>query len=196
MLRLRAAIAISIVVIGSLASIPGSAQQTPPGPPPPPPPLPLNGPVVTIEQGQLQGAQTDGAIVFRGVPFAAPPTGEWRWRAPQPSAKWQGVRAANAFGSSCREAEDCLYLNIFQPTTARSTSRFPVMLYVHGGGFVGGSGAGLDGTQFAKQNVVLVTINYRLGRAGWFAHPAITGENPNAPLGNYGLMDQIAALTW
>jgi para-nitrobenzyl esterase len=165
-------------------------------PPALPPPLPLNGPTIKIRQGQIQGSLANEVAIFRGLPFAAPPVGDLRWRAPKPPAKWSGVRAANAVGSSCGQAEDCLYLNVFQPASANQKSRLPVMLYIHGGGFVGGSGGLFDGTQFAKQGVVLVTINYRLGRAGWFAHPALTHENPRGPLGNYGFMDQIAALHW
>jgi para-nitrobenzyl esterase len=105
------------------------------------------------------------------------------------------VRAANVFGSSCNQAEDCLYLNLYRPAVATKKSKLPVMFYMHGGGFVGGSGAPFDGTQFAKQGVILIATNYRLGRAGWFAHPALTKENAGL-LGNYGNMDQIAALRW
>jgi para-nitrobenzyl esterase len=175
------------------------AQQSPAvimPPPVPAEPLPLDGPIVKVEQGRVQGSLHDGVVVFRGLPYAAPPVGDLRWRAPNPASKWSGVRAANAFSHNCREAEDCLYLNIYQPANAAKRSRLPVMLYIHGGGFVGGSGASVDGTQFAKQGVVLIAINYRLGRAGWFAHPALTRENPKGPLGNYGLMDDIAALQW
>jgi para-nitrobenzyl esterase len=168
-----------------------SAQQ-PPRPPAALPPLPLNGPLIKVAQGEAQGSLVDGVAVFRGLPFAAPPVGELRWRAPQPAAHWSGTRPANAFAKNCREAEDCLYLNVFRPEGA---TKLPVLLYLHGGGFVGGSGA-MNGVPFARQGVVLVTSNYRLGRAGWFAHPALTNESPSGPLGNYGLMDQIATLQW
>lgn len=165
-------------------------------PPPPLPPLPLNGPTIKIKQGQVQGALLNDVAIYRGLPFAAPPVGELRWRKPAAPLKWKGVRAANVFGSGCSQAEDCLYLNVYAPANATKKSKLPVMFYMHGGGFVGGSGSGLDGTQFAKAGVVLITTNYRLGRAGWFAHPAITKENYKGMLGNYGLMDQIAALHW
>jgi para-nitrobenzyl esterase len=122
--------------------------------------------------------------------------GDLRWRVPQAPAKWTGVRAANAFSASCAHAEDCLYLNVYEPTGTKSGAKLPVMVWIHGGAFLFGSGSAYDGTQFARRGVVVVTVNYRLGRAGWFAHPALTAENPKGPLGNYGLMDQVAALHW
>ena len=155
-----------------------------------------NGPIVRVRQGQLQGTVADGVMVFKAVPFAAAPVGDLRWRAPRPAPKWSGVRPASAFSATCAQAEDCLYLNVYEPADARSSAKLPVMVWIHGGAFVFGSGSNYDGTHFALQNVVVVTINYRLGRAGWFAHPALTAENPRGPLGNYGLMDQIAALEW
>jgi para-nitrobenzyl esterase len=164
-------------------------------PPPPPPPLPLNGPIIKVKQGEVQGSLVDDVAIFRGLPFAAPPVGELRWREPKPPAKWVGVRAGNVFGSSCNQAEDCLYLNLYKPANTTKQSKLPVMFYMHGGGFVGGSGAPFDGTHFAKQGVILIATNYRLGRAGWFAHPALTKEKAGL-LGNYGNMDQIAALRW
>ena len=99
-------------------------SQQPPAPAPPPP-LPLNGPIVKVAQGQAQGSSVDGVAVFRGLPFAAPPVGDLRWRAPRPPAKWSGVRAANVFGKNCREAEDCLYLNIFRPDGTALQRSFP-----------------------------------------------------------------------
>jgi para-nitrobenzyl esterase len=105
------------------------------------------------------------------------------------------VRAANGFGSACNQQEDCLFLNVTRPANATATSRLPVLMWIHGGAFAVGSGTA-DGASFAREGVILVGINYRLGRAGWFAHPALTRENPKGPLGNYGLMDQIAALEW
>ncbi len=156
----------------------------------------LNGPIVATKQGKTQGFIANDVAVFRGLPFAAPPVGDLRWREPKSPAKWSNVRAANAFSQNCQQAEDCLYLNIYAPADAKSNSKLPVMLWIHGGAFIFGSGASYDGTQFAKQGVIVVTINYRLGRAGWFAHPALTKENPKGELGNYGLMDQIAALDW
>ena len=167
-----------------------------PGPRPPQAELALNGPTVTVEQGKLQGGLIGDVAVFRGVPFAKAPIGDLRWREPEAPVKWNGTRAANEFGASCREQEDCLFLNIYTPANANKNSSLPVMMYIHGGGFAGGSGAGSDGTEFAKDGAVLVSINYRLGRAGWFAHPALTNENRDGLLGNYGLMDQIQALKW
>lgn len=175
----------------ALSAQPAARPQTPPEPPPP-----LSGPVVTIKQGQIQGFVADGVSSFRGLPYAAAPTGERRWREPQPAASWTGVRAANAYGAACNEQEDCLYLNVTRPASATPTSKLPVLMWIHGGAFAVGSGAGANGVSFAKQGVMLVGINYRLGRAGWFAHPALTRENPKGLLGNYGLMDQIAALKW
>jgi para-nitrobenzyl esterase len=159
-------------------------------------PPPLNGPTVKVEQGKVQGLVSDGVAVFKGLPFAAPPVGPLRWQEPKPAAKWSGVRPANAFSATCAQKEDCLYLNIYEPADAKKGANLPVMLWIHGGAFIFGSGSVYDGSQFAKQGVIVVTMNYRLGRAGWFAHPALTAENPKGLLGNYGLMDQIASLKW
>lgn len=167
-------------------------------------------PVIQTKSGKLRGANQDGIAVFKGIPFAAPPVGQFRWRPPQPVAAWQGVRDALEFGPDCAQAgwggspgtitkgssEDCLYLNLWAP--AKAKAKLPVMVWIHGGGFVGGSGSSPEtfGDQFARQGVVLVTINYRLGRLGFFAHPALRQEHPEEPKGNYGYMDQIAALQW
>lgn len=159
-------------------------------------PAAADGPVVKTKQGRVQGAIANGVVVFKGLPFAAPPVGDLRWRAPKAPAKWSDVRPATSFGSSCQQAEDCLYLNVYAPASAKEGSKLPVMVWIHGGAFIFGSGATYDGTQFAKQDVIVVTVNYRLGRAGWFAHPALTAESKRGPLGNYGIMDQIAALEW
>jgi para-nitrobenzyl esterase len=159
-------------------------------------PAPANGPVVKVRQGEAQGTAADGVAIFKGLPFAAPPVGDLRWRAPQLPAKWSGIRAANAFSSTCMQSEDCLYLNVYEPADTKRGAKLPVMVWIHGGAFLYGSGSAYDGSQFARQGVVVVTVNYRLGRAGWFAHPALTAENPRGLLGNYGLMDQVAALNW
>ncbi len=167
--------------------------------------------VVSIDSGRLAGVVEGDVVSFRGVPFAAPPVGDLRWRAPQRANAWQGIRRADRFGPVCQQrinpadngvgsqpaSEDCLTLNVWAPAT-RNSSKLPVMLWIHGGGYVAGSGTAelYDGTRLAEQGVVVVTINYRLGRFGFFAHPALTRENPAGPLGNYGLMDQIAALEW
>ncbi len=152
--------------------------------------------VARTKQGEVKGAVVDGVAVFRGLPYAAAPVGERRWREPGAAPTWQGVRDATKNGGSCAEVEDCLYLNVFTPANATAASKLPVFVFVHGGGFAGGSGGGTDGTKFAKAGVITVAINYRLGRAGWFAHPALTAENPRGLHGNYGNMDQIAALKW
>lgn len=173
-------------------------NEIPVGPGPQAPDYELeDGPVVETLQGLLQGGRHEEVAVFRGVPFAAPPVGELRFRAPQEPEPWQGTRSATEFGTACNVAEDCLTLNIYSPAGAiENDLNLPVMMFIHGGGFGAGSGAIYDGTQFAKQGIVLVSVNYRLGRAGWFSHPALTKEDPDALHGNYGLMDQIAALSW
>lgn len=169
-------------------------------------------PEVRISSGILRGTMEDKVAVFKGIPFAAPPIGEFRWRPPQPVQAWEGVRDASEYGPNCaqggwpREAgtiaegssEDCLYLNVWTPEEAKDDSNLPVMVWIHGGGFTGGSGAspGNAGNSFASEGVILVTINYRLGRLGFFAFPALSAEHPEEPKGNYGYMDQIAALHW
>jgi len=167
--------------------------------------------VVKIESGQLKGSIVNGVVSFKGVPFAAPPVGDLRWRPPQPVKPWAGVRLAEKFAPDCMQApfppdaaplsaslsEDCLYVNVWSPAKAAS-KRLPVMVWIYGGGFVNGgtSPAVYDGSHFAENGVVFVSLNYRIGRFGFFAHPALTKENPNEPHGNYGYMDQIAALQW
>jgi para-nitrobenzyl esterase len=171
---------------------PTAALAQPPQVPVAPPPL--SGPVIKVEQGDVQGFAKDGVVVFRGLPYSAPPVGDLRWREPQAAKSWEGVRAANTAGASCAEVEDCLFLNIFTPASATPASMLPVFVWIHGGGFAGGSGGGTDGSKFARAGVIVVSINYRLGRAGWFAHPALTAEG--GLHGNYGNMDQVAALKW
>ena len=167
--------------------------------------------IVTVESGQLQGKVQDAVLSFKGIPFAAPPVGGLRWRPPQPAGKWRGVRDADQYGADCMQlpfpsdaaplgtppAEDCLYLNVWRPAT-QSAGLLPVMVWIYGGGYVNGgsSPAVYDGSGFARQGVVLVSFNYRLGRFGYFAHPALTREGKAGLLGNYGDMDQIAALEW
>ena len=172
----------------------------------------IKEPTVKINSGWLKGISNDTVSAFKGIPFAAPPVGEYRWRPPQAVVPWQGVRNAIEFGPNCAQAgwggtpgtitknsaEDCLYLNVWKPALESAASKLPVMVWIHGGGFVGGSGAEPTnfGHQFAKQGVILVTINYRLGRLGFFAHPMLSKEYPNEAKGNYGYMDQIVALEW
>ena len=163
--------------------------------------------VVHTRQGAVAGVTAGSVESFKGVPFAAPPVGDLRWRPPQPAAAWTGVKTADAFGPICLQAsrgffrqmkmsEDCLTLNVWRPANAKPGARLPVMVWIYGGAFIQGGSAFpfYDGTKFAQQGVVLVSFNYRLGRFGFFAHPALDGGR--APVGNYGLMDQIAALKW
>ncbi|RYD94091.1 MAG: carboxylesterase [Sphingomonadales bacterium] len=187
---------LKLTALAAIFAVAAHAQppQAPAQPPAPPPPL--SGAVRTLKAGQVQGFVKDGVAVFRGLPYAAPPVGELRWKEPQPVKAWAGVRAANAAGASCADAEDCLFLNVFTPANATAASKLPVFVWIHGGGFAGGSGAGTDGSKFARAGVIVVSINYRLARAGWFAHPALTAEAKGELLANYGNMDQIAALKW
>ena len=166
---------------------------------------------VKVEGGAVKGAVADGVLSFKGIPFAAPPVGDLRWRPPQPVVPWTGVKEATAYGHDCAQkpvaidaaplgtepSEDCLVLNVWRPAE-KTSAALPVMVWIYGGGFVNGgsSPAVYDGSQFAKQGVVLVSFNYRIGRFGFFAHPALSAEHPGEPLGNYALMDQIAALKW
>ena len=154
--------------------------------------------VVRIGQGALKGSVKDGVAYHLGVPYAAAPLGDLRWKPPSAAPGWSGERDATRAGASCQIAEDCLFLNIVRPEGAGPAAKLPVMVWIHGGAYVigtsmGAFGGDTEGTNFAKQGVVHVSLNYRLGRAGWFAHPALTKEGPT---GNYGMMDQIAALKW
>lgn len=155
--------------------------------------------VVRIPQGALKGAVSDGVGWFLGIPFAAAPVGDLRWRPPAAPPSWAGERDATKAGAVCQTAEDCLYLNVVRPAGAKPGQKLPVMVWIHGGAFwagtsMGGYGGDTDGHEFAKRGIVAVSVNYRLGRAGWFAHPALTKEGRLHS--NYGMMDQIAALKW
>jgi len=166
---------------------------------------------VKTTAGLVQGISTDdGRIrVFKGIPYAAPPVGELRWQAPRPVAPWQGIREASTVAPACTQGsvfgdiapantgEDCLYLNVWTPAR-KAGERSPVMVWIHGGGFVAGFGAEPrhDGGAFARKGVVLVTINYRLGVFGFLSHPELTRESGRNASGNYGLLDQVAALRW
>lgn len=172
-------------------------------------PAMAQAPSIRIDTGALSGSVEGTLLVFRGIPYAASPVGPLRWKAPQPALKWTGVREARKFGFACPQggehkepwaqvgpmSEDCLFLNVWRPKRA---GKYPVMVFIHGGAFTyGAAGVPLyDGAGLASRNVVIVTINYRLGRLGFFAHPALTKEDPTGLLGNYGIMDQIAALQW
>jgi para-nitrobenzyl esterase len=168
-------------------------------------------PKVRIDSGVVAGAATDGVLAFKGVPFAAPPVGDLRWRPPQPVTPWSGVRPALEYGHDCMQkpfpgdaaplgtppAEDCLVANVWRPAD-RTARKLPVMVWIYGGGFVNGgsSPAVYSGARFAKRGVVFVSFNYRLGRFGFFGFPALSREHPDEPKGDYGYMDQIAALKW
>jgi para-nitrobenzyl esterase len=160
-------------------------------------------PVMT-EYGLVQGLTETDLTVYRGIPFAAPPVGELRWRAPQPAAKWEGVRPALQFGPDPYQgdgkgnvSEDCLYLNIWTPAKS-ATDKVPVLVWIYGGGFSFGSTSTPvhNGEHLARKGVVLVSINYRVGPLGFLAHPDLTAESPHHASGNYGLLDQIAGLQW
>jgi para-nitrobenzyl esterase len=168
---------------------------------------------IKTDKGTVEGAFTNNNQVraFKGIPFAAPPVGKLRWQPPQPAAKWKGIRPAKDFGSHCIQSsgypdmifhdpgpsEDCLTLNVWTPADAKPGS-LPVMVWIYGGGFVSGgtSENRQDGQFLAHRNVVVVSMNYRLGIFGFFALPELTAESPNHASGNYGLLDQTAALTW
>ncbi len=168
--------------------------------------------IVTTKYGRMQGVTENGVTVFRGVPYARPPVGALRWRAPEKPEPWDGVRLCDTYGKippqlpgQCayeallqnEQSEDCLYLNIWTPAQS-SGERLPVILWIHGGAFLGGLGHDslYLGGPMASRGVIEVTINYRLGVLGFLAHPELSAESAEGVSGNYGLLDQIAALTW
>lgn len=179
-------------------------------------------PVLTIEGGQIQGVQTptEGIIAYKGIPFAAPPVGDLRWKEPQPIVPWDGVKVADAYGDAASQltwdpesfygkewqasgtvpfSEDCLYLNVWTPAAGKLDEKLPVAMWIHGGGYREGFAfePEMDGGEdWASRGVILVTVTYRLGVMGFFSHPLLSQESPNGVSGNYGLMDQAAALKW
>jgi para-nitrobenzyl esterase len=189
-----------------------------------PPRAQNQGPVVHLASGGLRGVAQNAITVFKGIPYAAPPVGDLRWREPQPPVAWHGIRDATKFGSACVQdsaglypfmaplaaaygapyafepvlsSEDCLYLNLWTPQWP-ARHALPVMVWFHGGSNRVGSGSdpAYDGASLAAHGVLVVTINYRLGVMGFFSHPALTAESPHRTSGNYGLLDQLAALAW
>jgi para-nitrobenzyl esterase len=170
-------------------------------------------PRVTIATGVIEGAidSASGVLVFRGIPYAAPPVGPLRWQPPQPPRSWAGVRDAKVLGHNCIQhqpyadidpfaagiSEDCLYLNVWTDSLDARAKK-PVMVWIHGGGFFAGFGGEErhNGARLAQKGAVVVTLNYRLGALGFLAHPALAAGSPHQSAGNYGLLDQIAALEW
>lgn len=155
---------------------------------------------VKIDSGRLQGETANGVVSFKGIPYAAPPVGALRWRPPQPAKAWAGVREATKFGPECMQtdnvpkSEDCLTLNVWRPDDG--ATKLPVMVWIYGGALVHGQTSLYPADNFARQGVVVVSMNYRMGRLGFFAHPALLAEKPGERHGNYGYMDQLAALQW
>jgi para-nitrobenzyl esterase len=167
--------------------------------------------VPQLDSGPISGITEDGVWTYKGIPFAAPPTGELRWKEPQPVEPWSDVLACDSYGPACPQSgddwtgmmdigytdEDCLYLNVWTPAQSPD-EELPVMVWIHGGAFRSGAGSLpiYDGSNLAEKGVVVVTINYRLGALGLMAHPLLSEESPNGVSGNYGLLDQVAALEW
>lgn len=180
---------LKIFLLALFTALPGFARQPAP---------------VMTEYGLVQGVAENGLTVYRGIPFAAPPVGELRWRGPQPAAKWDGVRAATKFAPDPYQgdgkgnvSEDCLYLNMWTPAKTPK-DRVPVLVWIYGGGFSFGSTSTPvhNGEHLARKGVVLVSINYRVGSLGFLAHPELSAESAHHVSGNYGLQDMIAGLRW
>ena len=187
----RWCVALTTAVVGALAAGSGVAAAS--------------GSFATIEGGAVRGAAVAGGYEFLGLPYAAPPVEDLRWRPPRPPALWHGVRDATQFAPNCPQlaspfappgpsSEDCLYLNVYTPRLRPDRGR-PVLVWIHGGGFTEDGARNYDGGKLAAQGLVVVTLDYRLGALGFLAHPALAAR-PGGSAGNYGLMDQIAALGW
>nr|WP_320160804.1 carboxylesterase/lipase family protein [uncultured Methanoregula sp.] len=198
--RSSAGILVLIVILTGLLLVAGCSQKAPgPG-------------TVRTDAGVISGTTENGISVYRGIPYAAPPTGELRWKPPAAVQPWTGVRNATAYGAICPQvvpdnstpesrpvnmSEDCLFLNVWTPATS-ANENLPVMVFIHGGAFMEGAGSlpFYDGSALAKKGVVIVTLNYRLGALGFMAHPLLASESAKNSSGNYGLLDQQAALQW
>lgn len=199
------------LLLGTVFASAAFAQTMPASPATPPAKI-VSPPRAQIANGILEGTlETSGINSYKGIPFAAPPVGDLRWREPQPVKNWSGVRQAIHFGPRAMQRpifgdmsfrsdgvkEDCLYLNVWTPAKT-AAERLPVLVYFYGGGYMAGDGSEprYDGENMAKQGIVTLTVNYRLGVFGFMAHPELTKESPNHASGNYGLLDQQAALAW
>jgi para-nitrobenzyl esterase len=181
-----------------------------------------SNPVLTIEGGKVIGVQTPtkGIIAYKGLPFAAPPVGDLRWKEPQPVVPWEGVKKADTYGDAASQTtwdpesfygrewrasgsvpftENCLYLNVWTPAAGKTGKKLPVAMWIHGGGYREGFAyePEMDGGEdWASRGVILVQVTYRLGSMGFFSHPLLSAESPHGVSGNYGLFDQVAALKW
>ena len=181
-----------------------------------------SNPVLTIEGGKVIGVQTptEGVIAYKGIPFAAPPVGDLRWKEPQPVVPWEGVKVADKYGAAAEQvtwdpesfygkewrasgsvpfSEDCLYLNVWTPAAGQTDKKLPVAMWIHGGGYREGFAFEPEmdgGEEWASSGVILVSVTYRLGIIGFFSHPLLSAESPHGVSGNYGLLDQVAALKW
>src|SRR5258707_3249958 len=193
-----------LLAVIALAASPASAEE--------------REPVVATGDGRVRGISSDGVARLLGLPYAAPPVGDLRWRPPQPHGRWSGVRDATAFANHCPQlpspfglgstTEDCLYVNVFRPARDDNEEeggerddegherRLPVMVWIHGGALLVGESNDYDPVRLVRHGVVLLTLNYRLGVLGFLAHPALTAESPTHGSGNFGLVDQQAALGW
>ena len=194
--RATARLGVLALVLGAFGAVSAAAS---------PADAAARNPVVSTDGGAVRGLAGGATEQYRGIPYAAPPVGELRWRPPQPAARHVGVRDATSFAPHCAQAaspygkasssEDCLYLNVYVPAGTKPAAKRPVMVWIHGGALEVGESEGYDPTPLVRDGVVVVTINYRLGALGFLAHPALSGEAGGSS-GNYGLMDQQAALRW
>jgi para-nitrobenzyl esterase len=188
-----------VLVPAATAAVPLSAGTAAGGP--------SRSVIVHTDKGVVRGTQAGDMRAFLGIPYAAPPVGSLRWRPPQPAAAWPGIRDATQFAPHCAQpatpfgvastSEDCLYLNVYTPPSAmRGVASAPVMVWIHGGALVTGESDDYNPAMLVARGVIVVTLNYRLGALGFLAHPALTAESPHRASGNFGLLDQQAALRW